>query len=54
MGSKSDMESSIDEGSKRKQQDINQSFHQNKEKALQQLLRLTCDIKPELHQNYRG
>ncbi|XP_067829998.1 V-type proton ATPase subunit G 1-like isoform X3 [Heptranchias perlo] len=29
------------------------NHHRNKEKVLRQLLMLVCDIKPEIHHNYR-
>ena len=34
--------------------ELNESVHSNKEKAIQKLLLLVCDIKPELHANYRS
>lgn len=34
--------------------EINKNVQANKEKAIQKLLLLVCDIKPELHINYRG
>ena len=35
-------------------EELNESVQANKEKAIQKLLLLVCDIKPELHANYRA
>ncbi|ELT92968.1 hypothetical protein CAPTEDRAFT_150810 [Capitella teleta] len=54
LGSKGDMESKIDQTTHVKMQELEQNMAANKEKAMQRLLMLVCDIKPELHENYRA
>ena len=53
LGSKGDMESKIEAGTRQKIQDLNSNVVRNKEEALKKLLAIVLDIKPELHQNLR-
>jgi len=53
MGSKEDIAAKIDGEATRKIGDMKQQVAQNKEKVIARLLELICDIKPELHKNYR-
>jgi len=46
------MEAKIEEATRQKIDEINGSVQMNKEKAMQRLLKLVCDIKPELHANF--
>ena len=54
LGSRGDMEAKIEEATRQKIDEINRSVQLNKEKAMQRLLKLVCDIKPELHSNFNG
>jgi len=54
MGSKEDIASKIDSEATRKIEDMKQQVAQNKEQVIGRLLELVCDIKPDLHQNYRA
>ncbi|ESO06110.1 hypothetical protein HELRODRAFT_64807, partial [Helobdella robusta] len=54
IGSRGDMQMQIDKKTVVMIEEINKSVQANKEKAIQKLLLLVCDIKPELHVNYRG
>jgi len=54
LGSRSDMEAKIEETTRQKIDDINRSVQMNKDKAMQRLLKLVCDIKPELHANFQA
>lgn len=53
LGSKGDMESKIEAGTRQKIQDLNSNVVRNREEALKKLLAIVLDIKPELHQNLR-
>jgi len=46
------MEAKIEDATRQKIDDINRSVAQNKDHAMQRLLKLVCDIKPELHANF--
>jgi len=48
------MEAKIEEATRQKIDEINRNVQMNKEKAMQRLLKLVCDIKPELHANFNG
>lgn len=52
LGSRGDMEAKIEEATRQKIDEINGSVQMNKDKAMQRLLKLVCDIKPELHANF--
>jgi V-type H+-transporting ATPase subunit G len=54
LGSKGDMEMKIEQSTRVKIQELEQNMASNKEKAMQRLLTLVCDIKPEVHENYRA
>ena len=54
IGSRGDMQIQIDQKTAKQIDEINRNVQTNKEKAMQKLLILVCDIKPELHINYRG
>ena len=51
MGSKGDMEARVAENTRLRIEEVNRMVVSNKEKALQRLLKLVCDIKPEVHKN---
>ena len=53
LGSKGDMESKIEAGTRQKIQDLNGNVARNKEEALNKLLAIVLDIKPQLHENLR-
>jgi hypothetical protein len=52
LGSRGDMEAKIEQTTRQKIEELNRNVQANKEKAMQKLLKLVCDIKPELHENY--
>lgn len=52
LGSRGDMEAKIEEQTRQKIGEINSSVQMNKERAMQRLMKLVCDIKPELHANF--
>jgi len=54
LGSRGDMEAKIEEATRQKIDEINRNVQINKEKAMQRLLKLVCDIKPELHANFQA
>ena len=47
------MEAKIEQSTRMKIEDLNRSVANNKEAALSRLFSLVCDIKPELHENFR-
>jgi len=53
LGSRGDMETKIEVKTKQQIEEINRNVQLHREKAMQKLLKLVCDIKPELHENYR-
>ena len=53
MGSKGDTEKQVEDNMNRKLAEMNQSVAANKDKALQRLLSLVCDIKPQKHINLK-
>ena len=54
LGSRGDMEAKIEEATRQKIDEINRSVQTNKDQAMQRLLKLVCDIKPELHANFQA
>jgi len=52
LGSRGDMEAKIEESTRQKITEINGNVQMNKDKAMQRLMKLVCDIKPELHANF--
>jgi V-type H+-transporting ATPase subunit G len=53
LGSRGDMEAKIEQSTRQRIDELNRNVQMNKEKAMQKLLKLVCDIKPELHENYQ-
>ena len=53
MGSKGDMEAQIEEQTCGKINQMNRNVAATKEKAMQRLLAMVTDIKPEFHTNAR-
>ena len=53
MGSKGNMEAHIEKNTLIKMDELSRNVSVSKEKALARLLSLTCDIQPEVHQNYK-
>uniref|UniRef100_H3A0Q3 V-type proton ATPase subunit G n=1 Tax=Latimeria chalumnae TaxID=7897 RepID=H3A0Q3_LATCH len=53
MGSQGNLNAEVEQQTRRKIQGIQSSFQKNREKVLRQLLMLVCDIRPEIHENYR-
>ena len=47
------MEAKIEQTTRQRIDELNRNVQTNKERAMQILLRLVCDIQPELHQNYQ-
>jgi len=54
MGSKGDMEARVAENTRMRIEEVNRLVHTHQEQALQRLLNLVCDIKPEVHQNIKN
>ncbi|XP_043936188.1 V-type proton ATPase subunit G 3-like [Protopterus annectens] len=54
MGSHGNLSVQIEEQTKIKHQALKRDFQQNKDAVLKKLLDLVCDIKPEVHANYRA
>jgi len=48
------MENKIELKTKAQIEEINRNVQTHREKAMQKLLKLVCDIKPELHENFRA
>lgn len=51
LGSRGDMETKIEENTRQKISELNESVKRNSEAALRRLLEIVYDIKPELHEN---
>uniref|UniRef100_A0A8D2ATR6 V-type proton ATPase subunit G n=1 Tax=Sciurus vulgaris TaxID=55149 RepID=A0A8D2ATR6_SCIVU len=54
MGSQSNVSYEIEEQTFGKIQELNGSYNKCMERVLKQLLSMVCDIKPEIHMNYRA
>ena len=52
LGSRSDMESQIDQETKKKLIEVDSNVRKNKDGAIKNLLDFVVDIQPELHKNY--
>lgn len=52
-GSKGDIAARIEADTQVKIEAMNRSVAANKEKVIQSLIKLVCDIKPQVHKNYR-
>jgi V-type H+-transporting ATPase subunit G len=53
LGSHGDRQAKIDEDTAKQLVEIGQSVVKTKDEAMEKLLALVCDIKPELHMNYQ-
>lgn len=53
-GSKEDIAAKIEADTKVKIEAMNRSVASNKAEVISNLISLVCDIKPEVHKNYRG
>ncbi|XP_032885040.1 V-type proton ATPase subunit G 3 [Amblyraja radiata] len=53
MGSQGNILAHVDEQTKARIKELISNHEQNSEKVLQKLLGLVCEIKPEIHVNYR-
>ncbi|CAD5119802.1 DgyrCDS8387 [Dimorphilus gyrociliatus] len=53
LGSKGDSEQRIDKETQIRLSELERDYNLNKEKAFAKLLTLVCDIKPQLHINYK-
>lgn len=54
LGSRGDMEQSIQDSTQRKIVDLNNMVKKNREYGLKKLLDMVYDIRPELHQNFKS
>lgn len=54
VGSRGDIAARIEADTKTKISDMNKSVDANKEKVISQLIDMVCEIKPEVHKNFRG
>ncbi|KAM6165910.1 V-type proton ATPase subunit G 3 [Erethizon dorsatum] len=53
MGSQSSVSDEIEEQTLEKIQELNRSYNKYMESVIKQLLSIVCDMKPEIHINYR-
>nr|XP_009933707.1 PREDICTED: V-type proton ATPase subunit G 1 [Opisthocomus hoazin] len=53
LGSHGSCTTEVEKETQEKMSVIQQNFHKNRDVVLSQLLSLVCDIKPEIHVNYR-
>ncbi|XP_053463836.1 V-type proton ATPase subunit G 3 [Nycticebus coucang] len=54
MGSQSNLSDEIEEETLRKVQELSGRYNKCVESVLNQLLTMVCDMKPEIHVNYKG
>jgi len=53
-GSRGDIAARIDKDTKVKIDGMSTSYRSNQQTVIDDLIKLTCDIKPQIHANYRG
>ncbi|XP_068930601.1 V-type proton ATPase subunit G 3 isoform X1 [Petaurus breviceps papuanus] len=53
MGSQSNLSVEIDEQTVGKIQNLTSNYKESLENVMKQLLSMVCDLKPEIHKNYR-
>nr|ADK34013.2 vacuolar H ATPase [Prionchulus punctatus]ADK34014.1 vacuolar H ATPase [Prionchulus punctatus] len=53
LGSKDDIQQRIENDTRQNLERMQQSVNVNKEKVIQQLLELVCDVQPKIHHNLR-
>jgi V-type H+-transporting ATPase subunit G len=53
LGSKGDAEARITDHTRIKIEEINRNVGASREQAIQRLMTVICDVKPELHQNLK-
>ncbi|KAL4674665.1 hypothetical protein H8959_018599 [Pygathrix nigripes] len=54
MGSQSNLSDEIEEQTLGKIQELNGHYNKHMESVMNQLLSMVCDMKPEIHVNYRA
>ena len=54
MGSRSDLETQIQKFTKEKMEEMKRRMSSMKEQALRNIITVVCDIKPQLHENYKS
>ncbi|XP_021538164.1 V-type proton ATPase subunit G 3 isoform X1 [Neomonachus schauinslandi] len=54
MGSQSNLSEEIEEQTQGKIKELSGSYNKYMESVLKQLLNIVCDVKPEIHVNYRA
>ncbi|XP_055966812.1 V-type proton ATPase subunit G 3 isoform X1 [Sorex fumeus] len=54
MGSQSNLSEEIEEQTRGKIKELNGSYNKYMEEVMKQLLNIVCDVKPEIHLNYRA
>ncbi|KAM7050257.1 V-type proton ATPase subunit G 3 isoform 1-T1 [Molossus nigricans] len=54
MGSQSDLSEEMEEQTLEKIKDLRANYSKYRESMLSQLLNMVCDVKPEIHANYRA
>ncbi|XP_045838997.1 V-type proton ATPase subunit G 3 isoform X2 [Meles meles] len=54
MGSQSNLSEEVEEQTQGKIKELNGSYNKYMESVLKQLLNTVCDVKPEIHVNYRA
>lgn len=54
MGSQSNLSEDIEEQTLEKIKELHRSYNKYMESVLTQVLNMVCDVKPEIHMNYRA
>lgn len=53
MGSQGDLSAEVEQATRRQVQGMQSSQQKNRERVLAQLLGMVCDVRPQVHPNYR-
>lgn len=53
MGSQGNLSTEVEQATRRQVQGMQSSQQKNRERVLAQLLGMVCDVRPQVHPNYR-
>lgn len=53
MGSQGNLSAEVEQATRRQVQGMQSSQQRNRERVLAQLLGMVCDVRPQVHPNYR-
>ncbi|XP_028911755.1 V-type proton ATPase subunit G 2 [Ornithorhynchus anatinus] len=53
MGSQGNVSAEVEQGTRRQVQDMQSAQQRSRERVLARLLALVCDVRPQIHLNYR-